>query len=143
MNDATILRMLAFAHPVWMLIAIGTAMATARLGLEIRRRRLAGRRVGSDLRTRHLRLGKRAIVMIGIGFVAGPISMVLLRDRVAFDSFHGVLGVIGLGLFVWTGWSGRALAGGNREARDIHRIAAASSVATAMLSAVAGFVLLP
>ena len=143
MNDATILRMLAFAHPAWMLVAIGTAATTARLGLEIRRRRLSGRPPGRVLRDRHLRLGKRAIVMIGIGFLAGPISMVFLRDRAAFDSFHGILGVIGLGLFVWTGWSGRALAGGNPEARDIHRFAAASSVAAAMLSAVAGFILLP
>ncbi|HEB88520.1 MAG TPA: DUF4079 family protein [Deltaproteobacteria bacterium] len=143
MNDPTILRMLAFAHPAWMLVGIGTAIAAARHGLEIRRRRLAGRPPGRALRDRHLRLGKRAIVMIGIGFVAGPISMLLLRDRAAFDSFHGVLGVIGLGLFAWTGWSGRSLAGGNHEARDIHRIAAASSVATAMLSAVAGFILLP
>ena len=143
MDDATILRSLAFAHPVWMLTSLGMAIMTARLGLEIRRRRLAGRPVGAELRGRHLRFGKRAIAMIGIGFVAGPISMIFLRDRAAFDSFHGVLGVIGIGLFAWTGWSGRALARGDREARDIHRIAAASSVAAAMLSAVAGFILLP
>jgi len=95
------------------------------------------------LRARHLRFGKRTLVMVGIGFLAGPISMSLLRDRNAFESFHGILGIIVLGLFAWTGWSGRALAGGNRDARDIHRIAAASSVAAAMLSAVAGFILLP
>jgi hypothetical protein len=69
--------------------------------------------------------------------------MLLLRDRGPFDSFHGILGIIVVSLFAWTGWSGRALAAGNQDARDIHRIAAASSVALAMLSAVAGFILLP
>ena len=137
------IRVLAFAHPVWMISTLVMAIATARLGLEIRRRRSNGRPVGADLRARHLRFGKRTLVMVGIGFLAGPISMALLRDRNAFESFHAILGIIVLGLFAWTGWSGRALAGGNRDARDIHRIAAASSVAAAMLSAVAGFILLP
>ena len=143
MDDATILRVLAFVHPVWMLASLGLALATARLGLEIRRRRLAARPVGGDLRARHLRLGQRTLVMVAIGFVAGPLSMALLRDRSPFESFHGILGIIVLGLFSWTGWSGRALARGRREARDIHRIAAASSVAVALLSAFAGFILLP
>jgi len=69
--------------------------------------------------------------------------MVFLRDRDLLDSFHGILGLVVLGLFAWTGWSGRALSRGQEEAREIHRIAAASSVAAAMLSAVAGFILLP
>ena len=81
--------------------------------------------------------------MISIGFVAGPLSMVFFRDREWFDSFHSILGIIVLGLFLWTGWSGRALARGDREMREIHRIAAAVAIGTAMLSAVAGFALLP
>jgi hypothetical protein len=143
MDDSTILRLLAFVHPAWMVSTLAMAIATARLGLEIRRGRMSGRRVSGDLRARHLRFGKRTLVMVGVGFLAGPISMTLLRDQSPFDSFHGILGIVVLGLFAWTGWSGRALAGGNRDARDIHRIAAASSVAAAMLSAVAGFILLP
>jgi hypothetical protein len=143
MDDSTIVRLLAFVHPAWMVSTLGMAMVTARLGLEIRRRRMSERPVGGDLRGRHLRSGKRTLVMVGIGFLAGPISMALLRDRSPFDSFHGILGIIVLGLFAWTGWSGRALAAGNRDARDIHRIAAALSVAAGMLSAVAGFILLP
>ena len=81
--------------------------------------------------------------MIGIGFCLGPLSMAFLRDRETFDTFHSIIGIIVAGLFAWTGWSGRALARGNRDARDIHRIAAASSIATAMLAAIAGFILLP
>ena len=77
------------------------------------------------------------------GFVSGPPSMIYLRERAWFESFHGVVGVIVLGLFLWTGASGRALARGNADARDVHRIAAASAIAAAMASAVAGFALLP
>jgi len=143
MDEATWLRVLAFGHPAWMVASLGLAVATARLGLEIRRRRVHGKPVGSSLRARHLRLGKRAIGMISIGFVAGPLSMLFFRGREWFESFHSMLGIIVFGLFVWTGWSGRALARGNREARDIHRIAAGSAIGAAMLAAIAGFVLLP
>ncbi len=143
MDDATMLRVLAFVHPAWMLTSLGMAIATARLGLAIRRRRLAGQPVGSALRRRHRRLGKASLVAIAVGFSMGPLSMTLLRDRPAFDSFHSMLGIIVLGLFAWTGWSGRALLRGSREARDIHRFAAASSLGAALLSAVAGFILLP
>jgi hypothetical protein len=143
MDEAGTLRLLAFMHPAWMLLSLVTAIATARLGLEIRKLRLAGEPAGAPRRRRHLRLGKLTLLMVAVGFVAGPLSMILLRDRAIFDSFHSILGIIVAGLFAWTGWSGRALARGNQEARDIHRIAAGSSMAVAFASAVAGFTLLP
>lgn len=143
MDEATGQRMLAFVHPVWMVASLGLAVMTARLGLEIRRCRAHGRPVGKALRDRHLRFGKRAIGMVALGFLAGPPSMVFFRERAAFDSFHSILGIIVLGLFLWAGWTGRALAGGDREARGIHRIAAGSAIGAAMLSAIAGFALLP
>ncbi|MFP6655581.1 MAG: DUF4079 family protein [Myxococcota bacterium] len=143
MDDAIIVRTLAFVHPAWMVASLAMAIWTARLGLEIRRRHRIGQAVGSALRRRHLRSGKRAIAMVAFGFMLGPTSMLFLRDQNPFDSFHGILGVIVLGLFIWTGWSGRSLAAGQREARNIHRIAAASSLAAAMFAAVAGFILLP
>ena len=143
MDDATVIRVLAFVHPAWMVASLVLAIATARLGLEIRRRRRTGRSPGKELRRRHLRAGKRALAMITVGFLLGPMSMFFFRDRSPFDSFHGIVGVIVLGLFLWTGWSGRALAAGDPEARAIHRIAAASSIAAAMFSVVAGFILLP
>lgn len=137
------LRALAFVHPAWMVASLVMAVATARLGLEIRRRRANGQRVGASLRSRHLRFGKWTIAMVTIGFVGGPLSMILFRERAAFDSFHGILGLIVFGLFAWTGWSGRTLSRGDPEAREIHRLAAAGAIASAMLSAIAGFVLLP
>jgi hypothetical protein len=143
MTDSTLLRVLAFVHPAWMLMSLFLAVATARLGLGIRKLRLAGQRSGPERRKRHLRLGKATLVAIAIGFSIGPLSMLFLRDRPAFDSFHSILGIIVLGLFAWTGWSGRALAAGDQSARDIHRIAAGSSLAAGFISAIAGFILLP
>lgn len=137
------MRVLAFVHPIWMVTSLAMAIATAKLGLEIRKCRLAGQSTGALRRRRHLRFGKATMGLVAIGFAIGPLSMILLRDRPAFDSFHGILGIIVAGLFAWTGWSGRALSRGNQEARDIHRIAAASSLGAAFVSAVAGFILLP
>jgi len=119
------------------------ALYTARLGLAIRRHRAAGRPVGRALRDRHLAWGRRTLAAVCFGFVLGPVSMIFLRERAFLDSFHGVLGLIVAGLFAWTGWSGRNLARGNRDARDIHRLAAAGAIGSALLSAIAGFTLLP
>jgi hypothetical protein len=141
--DATSLRLLAFLHPAWMIAAIALALSTASLGLRIRRARAAGRVVPAQLRRRHLHLGKLAIAVCSAGFALGPVSMALFRDRAVFDSFHGILGIVVTGLFLWTGHSGRALARGDAAARGLHRAVAGSAIAAALLSAVAGFALLP
>jgi len=140
---ATTLRLLAFLHPVWMVASLVLAIATARLGLRIRARRAAGRPVGAALHHLHLRLGKAAVLLVFAGFVLGPVSMAVFRDRAIFESFHGILGVIVTGLFAWTGGSGRALARGDATARGLHRGVAAAAIGAALLSAVAGFTLLP
>jgi hypothetical protein len=143
LTDATTLRLLAFVHPAWMVASLALALATARLGIRIRRRRQTGRPVGGTLRGRHLRLGRLAVTLVAIGAVLGPVSMAGLRGRPVFDSFHGVLGLVVTGLFLWTGYSGRALAKGDQAARGLHRLVAAAAIAAALLEAVAGFVLLP
>lgn len=99
--------------------------------------------VGRALRDRHVRFGRVSIAMVVVGFASGPPSMIFVRAQSGFDSFHSILGVIVLGLFLWTGWTGRALARGEAEARDVHRVAAAGAIGASMLSAVAGFTLLP
>ncbi|MFK7895514.1 MAG: DUF4079 family protein [Myxococcota bacterium] len=135
--------MLAFVHPAWMVLTLVVALRTAKLGLDIRRLRARSARVGKDLREAHLRFGRLAMILVWVGFAMGPVSMLLFRERAAFDSFHGILGVIVLGLFSWTGWTGRALSRGDQEVRGIHRLGAAASLGAALLSAVAGFTLLP
>lgn len=141
--DATSLRLLAFLHPAWMIVGIGLALSTASLGLRIRRQRSASQIVSAGLRRRHLHFGKLSIAVCAAGFVLGPVSMALFRGRTVFDSFHGILGIVVTGLFLWTGHSGRALARGDASARGLHRAVAGAAIATALLSAVAGFALLP
>ena len=136
-------RALAFLHPAWMVLAIGMSVTTARLGLEIRRKRMRGEPPGRVLRERHLRFGQIAVVMVVVGFLGGPPSMIFVREQSSFQTFHAVIGIVSLGTHLWAGASGRSLAKGNQDARDVHRIAAASAIASAMLSAVAGFTLLP
>jgi hypothetical protein len=136
-------RGLAFIHPLWMVLTLVFAFSTARMGLRLRRARIRREVPQPALRVRHLRFGKATISMVVVGFAAGPPSMIFVREQAGFDSFHAILGLITLGLHLWTGWSGRALARGRAEARDVHRIAAAAALATSMLAAVAGFGLLP
>ncbi|MEZ4332336.1 MAG: DUF4079 family protein [Myxococcota bacterium] len=143
MTDAKTLRLLAFVHPAWMVASLALALATARLGIEIRRRRTKGLPVGAGLRGRHLRLGRLAVPLVAAGALLGPVSMACLRGRPIFDSFHGVLGLVVAGLFLWTGHSGRSLAKGDQDARGLHRLVAAAAIGAALLEAVAGFVLLP
>lgn len=143
MIDPTTERLLAFLHPAWMASSLALALATARLGLAIRRARARGEVPAAGLRRRHLRLGKAALAAIVVGFAAGPLSMAWLRERSVFESFHGIVGLIVTGLFLWTGHSGRALARGDASARGLHRALAGASLATALLAAVAGFALLP
>ena len=94
MDEATLRRILAFAHPAWMIGSLALAVFTARLGLEIRRRRRVGEPIGAALRARHLAFGRRTLGLVAAGFVLGAVSMVGLRERALLDSFHGVLGVI-------------------------------------------------
>ena len=54
MDEATLRRILAFAHPAWMIGSLALAVFTARLGLEIRRRRRVGEPIGAALRVAHL-----------------------------------------------------------------------------------------
>jgi len=142
-NDAASLRGLAFLHPAWMVAAIALALATASLGLRIRKLRAAGRVVPARLRARHLRLGRLTLAAVVVGFGLGPVSMALLRGRPVFESFHAILGLVVTGLFLWTGHSGRALARGDASSRGLHRAVAATAIAASLLSAVAGFALLP
>lgn len=143
MDSETLFRVAAFVHPAWMVASLASAIQTARLGLEIRRCRRLAQPVSPALRARHLRFGRASLYAIAIGFTMGPLSMIFLRSRPGFDSFHSVLGLIVLGLFSWTGWTGRALSRGDASAREIHRIAAGSAIASAAFAAVAGFILLP
>ncbi len=126
------------------MIASCSVVALAlRAGLRLRRNRVArvGRKEG--LLRAHLRLAKPAVVLMGIGFLAGPLSALWLRDWTPFRSFHSWLGILAAILFATTAILGRRLEQGRGRPVEAHAIFAGLAVMAAAVAAVAGFILLP
>ena len=144
--------MLAYLHPAWMVVALGGVALTLRAGLRMRSARharvaaacpLPGTASAPELLRAHLRLAKPAVVVILIGFVAGPTSSFWLRGWNPFEKLHSWLGLAAVALFVAT-----AVLGGRLEQRrggrpDLHGLLGLLGVLMAALAAMAGLVLLP
>ncbi len=126
-----------------MLATLLVCVLALRMGSKIRRARQGLAPRDPSLRARHLRLAKPGVLMIAAGFIAGPLSMLLLRGRDPFGTFHAWLGVTTALLFVSAGLLGRRLERGRGSARDAHALLAVLGVLFAAAAAVAGFVLLP
>ncbi len=126
-----------------MVVAIGMVLATFRIGLQIRRARLARRPPPRGARARHLKLARPALLLLLLGAVGGPLSSVWLRGWSAFGTFHGVVGGACAALFFATWRFGRKLEAGELEAREAHARIGALGVLGAAVAAIAGFVLLP
>ena len=77
-----------------MALALGLAFLTLRSGLALRRSRLRRAGRAPDLRPRHLRLAKPAIVLVVVGFAGGLGSWAWLRGGDVLGTFHGVVGVL-------------------------------------------------
>jgi hypothetical protein len=126
-----------------MIASCSVAALALRAGLRLRRNRVAraGRR--EELLRAHLRLAKRAVLMIGVGFLAGPLSALWLRDWTPFGSLHAWLGSLAAMLFATTAILGRRLERGRGRPVEAHAILAGLAVMAAAITAVAGFILLP
>lgn len=136
-------RLLAYAHPLWMLASLGLAALALRSGLALRAARRRGMRRRPEALRRHLALAKPAIAAVAIGFAAGPLSMALLRGRDPFATAHGWIGTIALALFLAAAWLGRRLERGRGRPLDAHAALATLAVLAAGVAALTGFVLLP
>ncbi|MCZ6463321.1 MAG: DUF4079 family protein [Proteobacteria bacterium] len=136
-------RWLAWGHPAWMVSSLALVFAALRLGLRLRRKRLEGAPRDTELLRRHLRLAKPAVAMILIGFTAGPVSSLTLRDWTPFTRFHGWMGLLVAALFAATAVMGHRLEQGRSQARDVHVLLALVSTLAAAMSAMTGLVLLP
>ena len=136
-------RVLAWAHPVWMLLSLAAAAAALRLGLRMRRARLAGVRRHPELRRRHQGVARPAVAALLLGFAAGPVSSVALRGWEAFHSFHGFVGLAAAALFASAALLGHRLSRGRSRAADAHALLGTLALLCAALAAVAGLVLLP
>jgi len=126
-----------------MLLSIGLAFLALRSGLALRRTRL--RRAGRppELRPRHLRVAKPAVVAIAFGFLGGLGSWLWLRGGDVFGTFHGVVALLVMGCFVGAAVLGRRIEKGRSRSLDAHALLGGLGVLLAALAAVAGFVLLP
>ena len=135
--------MLAYGHPIWMIGSTLLCGVALRAGLLLRRSRRFRKRRPAGVREAHLRYAKPAVVALLVGFVAGPISAVLLRNWEPLHTFHGVVGLLAAALFVATGLLGRRLERGPARPFDAHAITGLLAMLAALVAGVAGFVLMP
>ncbi len=119
------------------------AAMTLRLGLRLRRMRQQSHRRPPELRRRHLRFAKATVSLVGIGFLAGPLSALLLRDWTPFGTLHAWVGSAVAALFLAAAVIGRRLERGESRAPGIHGLLGLLAVLGGALAAIAGFVLLP
>jgi len=126
-----------------MLVALAACGLSLRLGLHLRRSRRFRQPRPRDLRARHLRLAKPAVVAICIGFLGGPLSAIALRDWDPMRTFHAWIGVLAAALFTAAAVLGRRLEGGRSRGFDAHALLGLLAMLAGLVAAVAGFVLLP
>ena len=138
-----LMRLLAFAHPLWMSVAIAIAVLAARSGIQMRSARRLGTRRDPAARGRHLRTAKLAVALVVIGFAGGPLSMAFLRGRDPFGTAHAWIATLALVLFAATAVIGRGLERGRSRALDRHALVAALALLAAGVAAMTGWVLLP
>jgi hypothetical protein len=134
---------LAYGHPAWMIAALALCLLALRIGLAIRRSRLAQRPYPRGARVRHLRVAKIGVALAIAGAALGPISVALLRDWTPMSSFHALLGGTAAVLFAGAALQGRRLERGDGAARNAHALLGGAAVSIALAAAIAGFVLLP
>lgn len=126
-----------------MSIALLLILVALRAGLSLRRVRRGGSARNPRARVRHLRFAKPGVLLVAVGFLGGPASMIWLRDRQPFDTAHALFGATALLLFSAAAWLGRNLERGRGNRRDAHALLGVLGVLVAALAAVAGFDLLP
>jgi hypothetical protein len=126
-----------------MVASLGVVALALRAGLRLRRARFGREPRTPDLRRTHLRFAKPAIALICVGFLAGPISALWLRNWTPFATFHAWLGALAVALFIAVAIVGRRLEQHRGRPADAHAILAGLAVLAAAVAVVAGLVLLP
>jgi len=119
------------------------AAVAFRAGLRLRQNRRDRKPGRADLWRLHLRVAKPAVLTVLIGFVAGPISAIWLRDWGPFSTLHAWLGLAAATLFVAAAFEGRRRELGRGGSRDRHALLAALALLFGAAAAMAGMVLLP
>jgi hypothetical protein len=116
---------LPFLHPVWQSVGIAFGFVALREGLALRR----GRRtqacavMTSARRSRHARLGKCCLWIIGSGYLLGIGELGVIRGETVLRSAHFFFATMALALFCWGAFYGFAMLRGTRsyaKRRDLH-----------------------
>ena len=94
-------------------------------------------------RRRHTRLARPTLVMLLVGFAAGPVSAVWLRGWDPFRTAHAWVALTAIGLFLAAGVLGHRLERGISRALDTHALLGLLAVLAAAAAFGTGFVLLP
>jgi len=126
-----------------MVVSVLLCGASLRAGLVIRRARRFRTRRPPELRETHLRVAKLAVIAVGIGFLGGPISAVLLRNWEPFRTFHGGVGLVAGALFAAVAVLGLRLERGRSRRHEAHALLGLLAMLATVIASVAGFVLLP
>jgi hypothetical protein len=141
MRDVTA-RLLAYLHPLFMIITVGLLALVFKEGVTLRRARLK-QGVSSKNRSLHTRLAKLTTGLLLAGAISGPISSVWLRGWSAFESIHARITLSVLCLCLLTAILGRLLERHQFRRPDIHGWLGLATLLGAVAAFVTGFALLP
>jgi uncharacterized protein DUF4079 len=116
---------LPFLHPVWQSMGIALGFMALREGLALRRRRRTHAQVISQgaQRSRHARLGKYSLGIIGSGYLLGIGELCFVRGEAVLRSAHFYFATLAIALFCWGAWYGFAMLRStaiSAEQRDLH-----------------------
>jgi hypothetical protein len=116
---------LPFLHPVWQSLGIALGFLALREGLALRRRRRTHACVIDQRarRSRHARLGKFALGIIGSGYLLGIGELWCIRGATVLRSAHFYFATVAIVLFCWGAWYGFAMLRStalSAEQRDLH-----------------------
>lgn len=128
-----------------MTVSLALLALTLRAGLRLRSARRRGVPRDPDDRRRHLRLAKPTLLLLLVGFVGGPVSMVALRGREAFTTAHAWVALLAAALLAATGLLGRRLERprGRQRPVEAHAVLGLLSAVAAAAALGTGLVLLP
>ncbi len=136
-------RLLAYLHPAFMVATLALVFLALREGIRIRKLRQSRKPMPREMRSRHLALAKPAVAMVLVGAIGGVVSMVELRARAPFGTFHALAGGLCVTLFGAAAYIGHRLEARTSRAVEAHAWLGLAGTLAAALTSLAGFVLLP
>jgi hypothetical protein len=139
---------LPFLHPIWQSVGIALGFMAWREGLALRRGRRTRHQANTRgaPRSRHVRLGKCCLWIIGSGYLLGLGTLFFIRGAPIIRSAHFYFATIALGLFSWGATYGFAMlrcSSTPMERRDLHAFLMSLALLMMVGVGVLGLQLLP